>query len=194
HLDDPPERVVSLMPSHSETVLALGAEELLGGVDDESTTLAGLSELPEVGNGFARNLELIVSLEPDLLLVDGSTGIYEQLEDLRLRAFAGTPETLQEVLDFNLTAGRLFGRTTQAIQLLNAQSVLVNRVHQATAGVEPVEVYVELDPTPFSAGPGSYIDDLLNLTGGVNVVPAAEGPRAMLSPQLVVAAGHEGDL
>ncbi len=185
-LAQPASRIVSLMPSHTETLLALGAGGLLVGVDEASTLAPGV-DLPRLGNGFQPNIELILSLEPDLVLTDQFTGLHEQLHDLGLVTFAGTPQTVSQVLEFNLVAGRLSGREAAASELTQQQEESIRVTSELTAALEHPSVYVELDPTPFSAGPGSYVDDLLQLAGGVNVVPEELGPWPMLSAEFVLA-------
>lgn len=184
-LDAPATRVVSLMPSHSETLLALAAGGTLIGLDEASPGPEG-TELPRVGNGFQPNIELIVSLEPDLVLTDQYSGVHAQLEELGVTVFAGTPETLEQVLEFNALLGELVGRQTEARQLTAEQEQRIASARQEAQGLSAPRVYVELDPTPFSAGPGSYVDDLLQIVGAVNVVPAEMGPWPMLSNEFVL--------
>ena len=185
-LPEPAGRIVSLMPSHTETLLALGAGNLLVGIDEASPEPEG-SDLPRLGNGFSASLELIVSLEPDLVMVDAFSGVHRQLEELGIVTFAGTPETLSDVFTFTETAGRLTGFSDEAEELNRRMQAAVERTAERTEGLESPRVYLELDPTPFSAGPGSYADDLLKVAGGSNVVPEELGAWPMLSPEFVVA-------
>lgn len=184
-LDAPATRIVSLMPSHTELLVALGAGDLLKGVDEASPLPEG-TEAVRLGNGFSPNLELIVSLEPDLVLVDEFTGVHMQLEELGLLAFAGTPDTLEGTLAFNSIIGMLTGRESEAAELTRQQTATVDTVRERAASLPQPRVYIELDSTPFSAGPGSYIDDLLQVAGGENVVTEDMGSWPMLSPEFVV--------
>src|SRR5690554_1048266 len=161
-LEAPPARVVSMLPSHTESVCALGACDLLVGIDRHSD-LAGLDGLPRLGDPFAPDLEAIVELEPDLVLVDEYSGMHAGLEELGIAVYAGSPQTVAETYTFLADLGRMLGRQTEA-------SVLVGRLQGELAGFEDVlagaarpTVFVELDATPYSAGPGSYLDELLNL-------------------------------
>lgn len=185
-LSAPAGRIVSLMPSHTETILALGAGHLLVGLDEASPEPPETS-LPRLGNGFNASLELIVSLEPDLVMVDSFSGVHLQLEELGITAFAGTPETLEGVLGFTAIAGSLTGHGDEAEELSAGMQSAIERTAARAQGLARPRVYLELDPTPFSAGPGSYTDDLLQVAGGSNVVPAELGAWPMLSPEFVVA-------
>lgn len=189
-LADPPMQVVSLMPSHTETLIALGAGELLVGIDEDSPQPEN-RELPRLGSGFTPNVELILELEPDLVLVDQFSGVHGQLQELGVTVFAGTPGTIPEMLAFNVTAGELLDRRAEAAEL-NAS--LEQKMSEVAARVEAgsgPQVYVELDPTPFAAGQGSYIDGLISIVGGRNVVPAELGPWPMLSHEFVLEADPE---
>lgn len=184
-LDAPATRIISLMPSHTELLIALGAGDAVIGVDEDSPLPAGLEPV-RLGSGFSPNLELIVSLAPDLVLVDQYTGVHLQVEELGLLAFAGTPENLAGLPDFNSVMGTLTGRETEAAELTRQQSEAVESIREQAVSLPQPRVYVELDATPFSAGPGSYIDDLLQVAGGENVVTGDMGAWPMLSPEFVV--------
>lgn len=186
-LDAPATRIVSLMPSHTETLLAVGAADLLVAIDESSPQPAG-HDLPRVGSGFSPNIEVIVSLEPDLVLTDAYSGVHDQLDGLGITTFAGTPETLEAVLAFNATVGTLTAREEAAAELTARQEAALERMAELTDGLAAPRVLVELDPTPFAAGPGSWVDDLLQAAGGTNVVPEELGAWPMLSAEFVVAA------
>jgi len=185
-----PLRIVSLMPSHSETILELGAGDRLVATDSLSPQPDG-TDLPRVGDGFSPNLELILELEPDLVLTDAYSGVHEQLQELGVTVFAGTPENIDGLFDFVDLLGGLLGESPAAEELRDR---LLNRVAAAearAAGLEGPTVYVELDPTPFSAGPGSYIDDLLNVVGARNIVGEDLGAWPLLSREYIVSSDPE---
>lgn len=185
-LAEPATRVVSLMPSHTETVLALEAAGLLVGIDEDSPQPPGAA-LPRLGSGFGPNLELILELEPDLVLVDQFSGVHEQLNELGVMTFAGMPGNVPEMISFTGTIGTLLGHEEEAALLTDELTAFMADMRSRVAeGAGPL-VYVELDPTPFAAGPGSYIDDLLDIVGARNIVPAELGAWPMLSAEFVVA-------
>lgn len=190
-LDGAPGRIVSLMPSHTETLLELGAGGQLVATDSLSPQPEG-SGLPRVGDGFSPNLELILELEPDLVLTDRYSGAHEQLEALGVPVFAGTPENVEELLDFVVLLGEMTGQQEEAAALRAAlEENIAATASLAGERSDGPSVYVELDPTPFAAGPGSYIDDLLVIVGASNVVPEELGAWPMLSREFVVAADPE---
>lgn len=187
-LAEPPARVVSLVPSHTETVCALGACDRLVGRDTWSDHPTAVLARPDVGNAFAPDLEAIVALRPDLVLVDEYSGAHEALTRLGLAVYAGTPQRLDEVFASIERVGRLLGADTEA-------AVLVGRLRGELAGVAAVvagrprpTVYFEVDPSPYSVGPDGYLGALIELAGGANVVAAEFGDFPRLDPEYVVAA------
>lgn len=183
----PPARVVSMLPSHTESVCALQACDLLVGLDRHSD-LAGLGDLPRLGDAFAPDLEAIVALEPDLVLVDEYSGLHAPLEVLGVTVYAGSPQTVDETYAYLADLGRLLGRETEAAVLLGRLRGELVGFAALLEGAERPTVFVELDATPYSAGPGSYLDELLALAGGANVVPASLGPFPQVDPEFVVLA------
>ncbi|HEX7001146.1 MAG TPA: ABC transporter substrate-binding protein [Trueperaceae bacterium] len=183
----PPTAVVSLLPSHTETVCALGACELLVGIDRHSD-VEGTDDLPTLGDPYAPDVEAIVALEPDLVLVDEYSGLHETLANLGLTVYAGSPQTVEETYAYIATIGTLLGRAAEADELVSRLQSEVAEVSAVLEGAERPTVFVEIDPTPFTAGPGSYIHELLVAAGGENVVPASLGQFPQVDPEFVVAA------
>lgn len=185
-LEAPPQRIVSLAPSHSETVCALGACGRLVGVDRHSDYPAGLGYLTQLGDAFAPDLEAIVALRPDLVLVDEYSNAQAALEPLGVTVYAGTPQTLQETLSFIGLLGSMLGEDEAARGLVAEIEATIASVEAQLADASRPTVFVELDPTPYSVGPASYLGELLTRAGGVNIVTAAMGDFPQVDPEYVV--------
>lgn len=186
----PPRRVVSLLPSLSETVCALGACDRLVGVDRYSNHPSRLRALPQLGGGLDPNVEAIVALRPDLVLVSASSRVAERLQALGLRVLVLEPKTRADVRV-------VLGQVAQALGLPDAQAQalwaeIVAGERRAAQTLRPAlrgqRVYFEVNAGPYAAGPGSFIGELLSQLGLANVVPAALGPFPRLSPEFVVQA------
>lgn len=187
-LDSAPRSVVSLMASHTETLVALGALDVLVAVDEHSDWPEAVTTLPTVGNGFQPNIEEIVLLEPDLVLTDQFSGAEQVLTDLGLTVFAGTPQAFDDIFSFQQLLGTLLDRE-DAAAALNAQlQQQLLEIATLTGVLTRVSVFVELDPTPFSVGPESYIGVLLDLAGGENIMPAELGDWPQVEPEFVIQA------
>lgn len=187
-LREAPRRVVAMMPSHTETVCALGACDRLVGVDRYSDHPAETAGLPRLGDGFSPNVEGIVALEPDLVLVDQFSGLAATLEGLGLTVYAGTPQGYDEVFEFFERLGLMLDREDRAALLAGRVRGAVDAISALTASRDAPRVFVEIDATPYSAGPGSYLGELVARAGGANIVEAGMGDYPQLDPEFVVAA------
>lgn len=186
-LTAPPLRIVSMAPSHTESVCELGACEQLVGADRHSNWPEAAAAVATLGDAFAPDLEALALLEPDFVLVDEYSGLQEPLEQLGFTVYAGTPQTYDETLDFLRLLGRLLDRETEAAVLLGRIEGEIRGVSAAVHGATPPTVFVELDETPYSAGPDSYLGELLTLAGGENILSADMGDFPLVDPEYVVA-------
>ncbi|RID99394.1 ABC transporter substrate-binding protein [Simplicispira hankyongi] len=187
-LAHPPERIVSLLPSLTETVCALGACERLVGVDRYSNWPAQVVRLPVVGGGLDPNIEAIVALRPDVVLMATSSRAQAQLESLGVKVVALEPKTHADVQ-------RVLGKVGQVLGVADAQQVwrVIDAGVQAAAQSVPASargtrVYFEVNSGPYAAGPSSFIGETLARLGARNIVPAALGPFPKLNPEFVVRA------
>ena len=187
-LIQPPQRIVSLLPSLTETVCALGACERLVGVDRYSNWPARVVPLQGVGGGLDPNIEAIVALRPDVVLMATSSRAQARLESLGLKVVALEPKTYADVQ-------RVLGKVGQVLGVADAQQVwrVIDAGVQAAAQSLPAaargtRVYFEVNSGPYAAGPSSFIGETLARLGAGNIVPAALGPFPKLNPEFVVRA------
>ena len=188
-LAQPAMRVVSLLPSLTETVCALSACHRLVGVDRYSNWPAAVRSLPSLGGLEDTQVERIVSLKPDLVLVAVSSRATDRLEALGLPVLALEPKSLAETRQMLRTVALALGRAEQAEQLWAS---LEARLQAAAARVPPPlrgqRVYFEISAAPYAAGEASFLGELLGRLGLGNIVPAAMGPFPKLNPEFVVRA------
>ncbi len=187
-LPQPPRRIVTLLPSLTETVCALGACDRLVAVDDFSNWPARVSALPRVGGLEDAQVETIVSLRPDLVLAAASTRAVARLEALGLRVAALEPRTLA---DFRRVVGQvdsLLGTGQAPALLQRVDAEVAAAVRALPAGQRGTRVYFEVSATPYAASEASFIGELLSRLGVANVVPGALGPFPKLNPEFVVRA------
>ena len=186
----PPQRIVSLLPSLTETVCALGACERLVGVDRYSNWPDRVKVLPRMGGGLDPNIELIVAQKPDLVLLAGSTRGVERLQALGITVLRLEPRTHADVQ-------RVLRTVAQALGLPATEGERVWReidagVQAAAQSLSPKarqqRVYFEVSPTPYGASESSFIGETLQRMGVVNILPAALGPFPQINPEFVVRA------
>ncbi|HEY0297073.1 MAG TPA: helical backbone metal receptor [Bordetella sp.] len=186
-LDGPPQRIVSLLPSLSETVCGLGQCRRLVGVDRYSSYPDALKQLPQVGSGMEPNIEAIVALKPDVVLMAVASRVSARLESLGLKVVALDTETYADVQRVTQTVGALLGvddapRVWQAIELGVADAA-----RSLPPQVRGLRVYDEVGRL-YAAGESSFIGETLKRLGVQNIVPASLGPFPKLNPEYVVKA------
>ena len=193
-LKSEPKRIVAMLPSHTETLFAIGAGSKLVGVDEYSTyPAAATAKLPKVGNGFEPNIEAIVALKPDLVLADESSSsrLTERLQAAGLTVYSGTAQTYNETFEKIAVLGKLTNHEADATRLVTAMRSELNSLQSSVARLPKVSTYYEIDPTPYAAGPGSFIGALITKAGGVNILPPSLGEFPKISPELVVKANPQ---
>ena len=187
-LPAPPQRIVSLLPSLTETVCALGACERLVAVDTFSNWPERVRTLPHVGGLEDAQVEAIVALQPDLVLLATSTRAAGRLERLGLKVVALEPRTLADTervigqVDALLATGRGPALWRQI------EAGLAQATGALTPGQRGQRVYVEVGSGPYAASESSFVGELLTRLGAANVVPGALGPFPKLNPEFVVRA------
>lgn len=192
--EQPPQRIVSLLPSLTETLCVLDACERLVGVDRYSNwPQAVLSKLPVVGGGLDPNIEAIVSLRPDVVVLSNSARVVERLEMLGLRTVTLEPRTQADVQRVIHVLARMMGlpkeRAEQEWVRLQAGIDAVARDLPKT--VHGARVYFEVSRGPFVAGPTSFIGEILQRMHVENVIPPELGPFPRVSPEFLVRANPE---
>jgi len=185
----PPRRIVSLLPSLTETICALGACERLIATDRFSNWPARVSSLPKIGDFEHLELESLVRLAPDLVLLSRTQRIDGRLAQLGLAGFALDSETYASIAHDVAAIGALLGEPQRASALNERIEREVQRIGAAARGAQhgrAPSVYFEVDPTPYAAGASSYIGELLGRLGARNIVDRALGPFPKLNPEYVV--------
>jgi iron complex transport system substrate-binding protein len=194
---DVPERIVSLSPTATEMIFAIGANDLLVAVDDQSNYPPAALELPNELSGFEPNVEAIVSFDPDLVLIGGDfTGLGDQLDALGIAWWDGPAAmTLEDSYLQIEELGDVTGTSEAADALVSEmQSEIADIVAAAPELDEPLSLYHELDPTYFSADSTTFIGELYAMLGLENIADGAEGDSGgypQLNPEFIVSANPD---
>lgn len=186
----PPQRIVSLLPSATETVCALGACDLLVGVDEFSQDPPQVRSLPQLGKTWQPDMERIVALKPDLVLLGQVPGVVARLQAARISYLVADAATIEQVQSMML-------KVDEALETGQALAVWQQMQHRLETVVAPVKarhqvreprVYLEVDPAMYAAGPRSFMGQLLGHLGVRNITPDAASPFIRLSPEFVLRA------
>jgi iron complex transport system substrate-binding protein len=194
-LDAPAQRVVSLAPSNTEILYAIGAGAQVVGRDDFSDYPAQAQDLPSIGGSFGDyNLEAIVDLDPDLVLASelNTSEQVKALEDLGLKVYLlSNPEALDGMYENLLTVAQLTGHDQEAAEFVDSLKARVAAVDERLAGVsERPSVFYEIDSTepnaPYTAGAGTFINRLLERAKGKNLGLVMDVPYGQISLEELV--------
>src|SRR2546423_1944838 len=188
-----PERIVSIGPSNTEFLFALGAGDRVVGDDDFSDQPAAAATKEHVG-GVKVNLEKVVSLKPDLIItVKFSDGTIEALSQTAATVLVVDPQGLADVTRTAALIGKAIGADGDGLAK-DIQSQL-DAVKAKTASAPKVKVFDEEDASDltkvYTVGPGSFINDLIALAGGTNIAAAAKSAYPTISTEEVVKADPE---
>jgi iron complex transport system substrate-binding protein len=184
-----PQRVVTLLPSLTETAWVLGVGPRLVGVDRFSNWPADIAALPRLGGLDDARIEALARLKPDVVLASTSARSLDKLESLGFRVLRLKSETHADVRrTLNLVA-QLLG-TPEAGERVWAR--LEGQIAAAAARVPALlkgqRVYFEIGGGPYAAGTTSFIGETLARLGMANIVPPDLGPFPKLNPEFVVRA------
>ena len=188
-----PQKIVSLAPSVTEILFAIGAGNRVVGVQDFSTYPPEAASLPKIG-GFPLNYELIASLQPDLCIGADITSADDiaTLEGLGLKVMIVNHTDLEGIFtDIELVgkAVRLEKPANDLAASLRAELKLLKDRIQTT--MTKPRVFVELDETLYTVAPGSFIDPLLQMAGGANIAADSANPYPQLSAEQIIAKDPE---
>ena len=186
--DKPPQRIVSLIPSITESVCALGKCTSLVGVDRFSNWPKSIQGLPKLGSMGDVNIERILQLKPDVVLLEKSSPLIARLNGLGIQTFAldikamGDEERALQKLDLVL------GTAENARVWNQIQKEMMRANKQLLVAHKNIRVYFEVNPAPFAAGKASFIGEILTQLDVINIIPESLGPFPKINPEFVVEA------
>ncbi len=195
-LDGPAQRVITLAPSLTEVLFAVGAGSQVVGRDDFSDYPAEALNVASIGSTFGDlNTEAILALEPDLVLAAeiNTPEQVKSLEDLGITVYyLNNPLTFAELYDQVRLVGQLTGHEEEADELAESLSARVDAVTEAVGNVtERPTVFYEIDGTdpakPWTTGPGTFMDTMITMAGGVNIGGVLSDQYAQISVEEIVA-------
>ena len=185
-----PQRIVSHVPSITETLYALDLGDRIVGVSDYCDYPEEAKAKPKVGGYYTPNIEVIVSLNPDLVLTDGYVEEIAKLESLGITFAVIQPNTINDILKDIELLGNITGEQKKADALIDDMEKRVNNVVNTVSDAPRPRVFYVFDATdttkPWTAGPGSFADALIQMAGGENVAASAQGAWIQLNIEELV--------
>jgi len=187
--EQPPARIITLLPSLTETVCELQACERLVGVDRFSNWPDRIAALPKLGGLDDAQLERIVSLRPDVVLAAASARVVDRLEALGIKVLALEAKSLADTQRVLKAVAAMLGTPHAAAALWQRlESRVAAAASRVPLSLRGQRVYFEIAGAPYAAGEGSFIGETLARLGLRNVVPVSLGPFPKLNPEYIVRA------
>jgi iron complex transport system substrate-binding protein len=190
-----PQRIISLSPAHTEILFALGLGDRIVGVSDYSDYPPEAKTKPNIGSYDAPNIEKIIAAEPDLVLAteEHMTEVTE-LESHGITVVALNPKTVREVLDTIEMIGKITGQDKQATSLVanlkQRMNAIAEKTSKLTAEQKPRVFYIIWSDPIWTAGSGTFHDELIRMAGGINIASDLTG-YADISLEAVIAANPQ---
>ncbi|MFO7577313.1 MAG: helical backbone metal receptor [Pelovirga sp.] len=203
-LDAPPQRIISLVPSVTEILFALGAEARLVAVTDACTYPPAATGLPHVGSYADPSLEQILRHRPDLVFAAADMNrpaLVERLDALNIPVFVVYPQTVMDTLETIGAIAQITGHGAAGATIIADFAARLRRVEEQVGTRPPVTalVCVMLEPLVV-AGPATIVGDVLRYAGGSNPVPAGSNNYPTwnletvlrINPEVIVVSAHPG--
>lgn len=191
---DTPKAIISLSPSATEMLFAIGGADQVLAVDDQSNYPAAALSKPHELSGFEPNVEAIAKLKPDLVLMS-DTKVKAQLESLGIKVWVGVAATtFDDVYSQIEQLGAATGHIGSAAELVAKMQADIKTVVDGTPKpTKPLTVYHELDPTFYSATSNTFIGKVDALFGLKNIADGAQpgNDYPQLSAEYIVQANPD---
>lgn len=189
--DKPPQRIVSLLPSLTESVCALGKCSALVGVDRFSNWPNSIQELPKLGGMGDINIERIVQLNPDVVLLEKASPVIARLNELGIKTVALDVKSMGDEKRTLQKLDAILGTSESARVWNQIEKEIMRANKQLSAQDQIIRVYFEVNPAPFAAGSNSFIGEILTQLNVANIIPKGLGPFPKINPEIVVQAKPE---
>ncbi|MDQ0163102.1 ABC transporter substrate-binding protein [Bacillus alveayuensis] len=186
-IEKEPERIVSLIPSNTEIAFELGLGDKMVGVSDFDNYPEEVNNIEKIG-GQEFNVEKILSLNPDLVLAHQS-GAHNAEEGLNQLRDAGVPvfvvkeaASFDQVYETIQTIGKITGTNNQASEIVQMMKTKVDEIEQKAAEIaeeEQMKVFMEVSgaPTLYTAGKGTFMDEMLTIINAKNIIEEEGWPQ-----------------
>lgn len=187
-VEEEPEKIISLSPSNTEILFAVGAGERVIGRTDYCSYPEEASEVESIGTYTSPNTELIISMEPDIVFasdyVDDS--IRQQVEAAGAKMVVFSAASVEGVEELILQAGEILNLNENAREVVGSMDARLKKIQESVPSEgEGKSVFIDIGSF-YSAGPGSLLDDMLNQIGAVNVAADTGETWPQLSVESIV--------
>jgi len=188
-----PQRIISLSPNITEILFALGLNNRIIAVTDFCKFPPEAEKKPKIGGLMNPNIELIVSLKPDLIIMlETNKDIKEKLSSLKTKFLVVKNETINDVMKSITEIGEAVGEKEEGEKLLIRFQKKLEDVKKLIANLPKEKILIVVDKSPeslqgmYCAGKGNFIDEMATLAGGVNVLQDSTTPYPIVSKEKLI--------
>jgi iron complex transport system substrate-binding protein len=198
-------RIVSLAPSNTEILFAVGAGSRVVGVTDYCDYPPEVENISRIGGYASVNKEAVVNLTPDLVLAAYGNGeqTINQLRSLNLTVVALNPKNTEDIIKNILLVGNITENDANASMIAENMRQEIKDITDATNDLSENQkakvLYIVWDNPLYAAGSGTYAHDLIGKAGGINIVESSGWPVMSLetvvdkNPQIIITSGMGGE-
>lgn len=193
-----PSRIISMSPNLTEIIYALGADDILVGVDEYSVYPPEAADKPAVGNYLDPDLEALIALHPDLVVVvENDERMAEMLAGLGLNYRSFGNDSIREILRSIEVLGELLQRTDEAQDIINKFQSARIEVAENLEGIDPKTVTMVVGRNPgrlqdiYVAGRGTYLSELIEIAGGTNIFSGQDIAWPQVGVEAIIGADPE---
>ena len=190
--DAPPSKIVSLSAAHVEVLYAIGAGGQLLAGDKFSDCPKAAAALEHV-DSFTPSVEAITALQPDLVVLAFPNPQLEQaLSNVSVKSMLlSIPESVVGTLDQIRLVGRITGHRDEAESYAKGMEQRIKEIKDSVVAKEKLSIYHEVDNTFYTAGPGSFVDDLYKILGVRNIAENADSAFPQLTQEAIIQAAPD---
>ncbi len=190
-VQEEPEKIISLAPSNTEILFALGVGDKVVGVTDFCDYPEEAKSKDKVGGFSDPNIEKIIELKPDLVLATGMHGeVLKQLEDVNIVVFVIDSKNIKDVIESIETVGKLTGQIDVSKNLIADMNEKIDGVKAKVAnlsdGQRPLVYYEVWNDPIMTVGPGTLIYEIIEMAGGKNIAADSKEEYPQLSVEVLI--------
>lgn len=204
NVEKPPQRIVSLAPGITEILFALGAGDNVVGVTDFDDYPREVVNIAKVGDFHGPNMEAIAAQKPDIIFASTLSGQnnMEALQRLGIPVLVLEARDIDQIYSSIQMIGEITGKTHEGSMLTSDMKTRMEAIREKVASYTKPRVFYIVDLNgSYTAGNGTFIDQLITLAGGINVACDGEGwvqysmeKLVEKNPEVIIAAPHAGDI
>ncbi|GFN34834.1 ABC transporter substrate-binding protein [Tepidimicrobium xylanilyticum] len=198
-----PKRIVSLAPSTTELLYALGVGDKVVGVTEYDDYPPEVEKVPKVGGYKGANIEAIIAQNPDLILASNQSGKeeIETLENMGIPVLVMEAKNIEGIYKSIKLLAEITEAEEKGEEIINGMKTEINKIKEKVEGLPTIDVFylVFLDGN-WTAGKGTFIDELITIAGGRNIVDLEGWPQYSIeelvkkNPDVIITAPHAGNV